>query len=134
MAEKFRFELVSPERLVLSEEVEQVVVPGSEGQFTVLPNHAPVLTTLRPGLLDITIGGADTRHIYVRGGFAGVDPQNLTVLAQQAVDLDNLDREKLDQEIRDMEEDVADAGDDDTRQRAQYALDHLKDLQASLNG
>ncbi len=79
----FKFELVSPERLLLSEDVEQVVVPGSEGDFTVLAGHAPVLSTLRPGVMDVKLPGGKAKRLYVKAGFAEVDPESLTVLAQR---------------------------------------------------
>jgi F-type H+-transporting ATPase subunit epsilon len=132
MAETFKFELVSPERLLLSEEVEQVLVPGSEGDFTMLARHAPLLTSLRPGLLEIG-SGAQRQRYFVRGGFAEVSPSGLVVLAETAIDLDELDKSMLDQAVKDAEEDVADATDDAIRDRARTKLDHLRQVQASLN-
>jgi F-type H+-transporting ATPase subunit epsilon len=132
MADTFRFELVSPERLVLSEQAEQVLVPGSEGDFTVLPRHAPVLAVLRPGLLDLVREGGEQRRYFVRGGFAEVNSDNLTVLAQQAIDLEELDAARLAQEIRDAEEDVGDAEDDGSRDKAQDILDRLRAIQQTL--
>ena len=134
MADSFRFELVSPERLLVSADAAEVLVPGSEGDFTVLPLHAPVMATLRPGVLDIKLADGAEHHIFVRGGFAEVDPESLTVLAQQAVDRDDLDRDWLAQEIKNSEEDVADAKDDQARDQAQTTLDRLKLLQSSLFG
>ena len=127
------FEMVSPERLLMSGEVAEVQVPGTEGDFTVMPNHAPVLSTLRPGLVDIKgTDGHDTRF-FVRGGFAEVNPKGLTLLAEQAVPMAELSPEVLAQEVQNAEEDVADAGDNmGKRQRAQERLDHLRQLQASL--
>jgi len=83
----FKFELVSPEKLLVSADVEQVVVPGAEGEFTVLPGHAPAMTTLRPGVIDVKLAGGKTQKLYVQGGFAEVDPTSLTILAQQATDV-----------------------------------------------
>ena len=83
----FKFELVSPEKLLVSADAEQVVVPGSEGEFTVLPGHAPAMTTLRPGVIDVKLVGGKTQKLYVQGGFAEVDPASLTILAQQATDV-----------------------------------------------
>ena len=92
MPDPFKFELVSPERLLVSGNVEQVIVPGSEGEMTVLAHHAPLLTTLRPGLLDIGFpGGGEHQRYFVRGGFAEVSPAGLTVLAETAIDLVELD-------------------------------------------
>ena len=132
MADTFKFELVSPERLLFSDDAELVVVPGSEGDFGVLPNHAPFLSTLRPGLLEVTLPGGAQRRIFVRGGFAEVGPDGLTLLAQQAVDLADLDAEQLAQQIRNAEEDVADAKDDAARDAAQSALDGLRLIEETL--
>jgi len=132
MADTFTFELVSPERLLISEDVESVVVPGSEGDFQVLANHAPVLATLRPGLLDVILPGGKERRIYVRGGFAEAGPDSLTVLAQTAIDSADLNKAALAQEIKNAEEDVADAKDDGARDQAQNNLDRLKLIQESL--
>jgi F-type H+-transporting ATPase subunit epsilon len=134
MPDAFKFELVSPERLLVSGEVEQVVVPGSEGEMTVLAHHAPVLTTLRPGLLDIGfLGGGEHQRYFVRGGFAEISPAGLTVLAETAIDLVELDAAQLAQAVKDAEEDVADATDNAVRDRAQTKLDHLRQVQAALN-
>ena len=81
MPDAFKFELVSPERLLVSGQVEQVLVPGAEGDMTVLAHHAPLLTALRPGLLDIGLPGGERRRFFIRGGFAEVGASGLTVLA-----------------------------------------------------
>jgi F-type H+-transporting ATPase subunit epsilon len=133
MADTFKFELVSPERLLVSTDVEQVLVPGAEGDFTMLAHHAPLLTSLRPGLLEIGFGGADRRRYFVRGGFAEVGPSGLTVLAETAIDLVELDKSVLDQAVKDAEEDVADAKQDAARDRAKTQLEHLRQVQATLN-
>ena len=132
MAETFKFELVSPERLLISEEAEQVLVPGSEGDFTMLARHAPLLTSLRPGLLEIG-AGSERRRYFVRGGFAEVSPKGLTVLAETAIDLAELDRAALDQAIKDAEEDIADAKDDADRDRYRTQAEHLRQVRASLS-
>ena len=132
MADLFKFELVSPEELLLSQDVRQVLVPGTDGNFTVLPGHAPVLSTLRPGVLDVLDEAGREERIYVRGGIAEVNPNGLTVLAENAVPLAELSPEMLAQQVRNAEEDVADATDDEKRRRAQEALDHLRDLQTAL--
>ncbi len=133
MPDAFKFELVSPERLLVSDNVEQVLVPGAEGDMTVLAHHAPVLTTLRPGLLDIGFPGGEHRRYFIRGGFAEVGPTGLTVLAETAIDLVELDAGQLAQAVQDAEEDVADASDDMTRDRAQTKLDHLRQVRGALN-
>ena len=133
MAETFKFDLVSPERLLVSEDVEQVLVPGAEGDFTVLPRHAPLLSTLRPGLLDIGFDSNKTQRYFIRGGFVEVGPAGLTVLAETAIDLAELNAEALADAIKDAEEDVADAMEDSARDRAQTKLDHLRQVQSTLN-
>jgi F-type H+-transporting ATPase subunit epsilon len=133
VAETFKFELVSPERLLLSADAEQALVPGAEGDFTVLPRHAPVLSTLRAGLLDVKLGDGKERRIFVRGGFAEVEPDSLTVLAAHAIDLDYLDAAALAQEVRNAEEDVADARGEAARDRAQERLDRLRLVKSTLN-
>jgi F-type H+-transporting ATPase subunit epsilon len=125
-----KFELVSPERLLLSAEVQQVTVPGTEGLFTVLPYHAPVLSTLRPGVVDVVTAEGTVERIFVRSGFAEVNRLGLTVLAEVAIPLAELDSKALESQIRDAEEDVSDAQDDETRRRAQESLDHLRELRA----
>ena len=133
MPDPFQFDLVSPERLLMSEKVDQVVVPSSEGQFTVLIGHAPVMATLRPGVLEISLGGKDER-IFVRGGFADVNADGLTVLAEEAIPMADLNVEQLSQSIKDAEEDVADAKDGPTRDAAEHRLHQLKEVQAALTG
>jgi F-type H+-transporting ATPase subunit epsilon len=103
MADRIRFELVSPERLILSTEVEMVVVPGTEGNFGVLPGHAPLISTIRPGTIDIYEGGAVTERIFVVGGIAEVTPERCTVLADEAMAPDSLDRVALDAELQTVE-------------------------------
>jgi F-type H+-transporting ATPase subunit epsilon len=133
MPNSFKFELVSPERLLVSGDVEQVLVPGSEGDMTVLAHHAPLLTTLRPGLLDIGLPDGEHRRYFIRGGFAEVGPSGLTVLAETAIELAELDASQLAQAVKDAEEDVADASEDMARDRAQTKLDQLRQVQAALN-
>jgi len=127
----FNFELVSPERLLFSGEVEAVSVPGLEGAFTVMKDHAPVMTALRLGVVEIArAGGAQT--LFVRGGFADVSGAGLTILAEQAVPLEDLDGGKIAGEIRNAEEDLADAKTDELRRQAQEKLDQLRELKAAL--
>ena len=132
MADLLKFELVSPERLLMSDEVRQVTIPGIEGDFTVLAGHAPVLSTIRPGVVNVVDGGGADNRIFVRGGFAEVSPTGLTVLAEEAIPLADLDAEALAQQIRNAEEDVADASSDEARRRASESLDHLRQLQGVL--
>src|SRR2546429_5430017 len=127
----FHFDLVSPEKLLFSGEVEQVDVPGSEGDFGVLAGHAPLMTTLRPGILVLHREGGALK-VVVNGGFAEVNPAGLTVLADMAVPLDDFDRAVLTSQIKDAEEDVADASEDWQRDKLSHRLDQLKSLQAAL--
>ena len=133
MPDAFKFELVSPERLLVSGQVEQVLVPGAEGDMTVLAHHAPVLTTLRPGVLDIGMPGGEHRRYFIRGGFAEIGPAGLTVLAETAIDLIELDAGQLAQAVQDAEEDVTDAAEGAIRDRAQTRLAHLRQVQSALN-
>jgi len=128
----FHFDLVSPERLIFSGEVTQVDVPGEEGEFGVFANHAPYVATLKPGVL--TVYGKDApQRIVVRGGFAEVGAAGLTVLAEQAVPVDELDSATVRQAIKDAEEDVADASDEAARDKARQRLEQLTTLAAALN-
>lgn len=130
MAEPLKFDLVSPERLLVSEDVESVVVPGSEGYFTVFARHAPFMSTLKPGQIEVKSLAGAVQKFYVRGGFADVTPSGLTILADQAIRLEDLDAAALAQEVTNADEDLADAGDDQTKRRvAEAKLNELKDLQ-----
>jgi len=100
MAKRVRFELVTQERLVLSEMVEMVVIPGTEGNFGVLPGHAPLISTIRPGMIDIYEGQTVTRQIFVVSGIAEVTPERCTVLADEAVSPDTLDRGAIETDLR----------------------------------
>ncbi len=114
-SDKVEFELVSPERLLLSEQVDMVVVPGAEGDFGVLPRHAPLISTLRPGVIRVFEGREVKQRIFVAGGFAEVTPERCTVLAEEAVPVGDIDAGKLEQEIKDLGEDLADAKTDEDK-------------------
>jgi F-type H+-transporting ATPase subunit epsilon len=107
MAEKLQFELVSPEKLLLSEAVEMVVVPGGEGTFGVLPGHALLISTVRPGVIDVYDNNAVSERIFVAGGFAEVTPERCTVLADEAVPLSSLDRAEIDRQAKTLDATVA---------------------------
>lgn len=132
MAEPFKFELVEPAKLLMSMDVEQVVVPGTEGYFAILKGHAPVMSTLKPGVIEVQVSSNEEKRIFVRGGFAEAGPDSLTVLAEKAIPMDELDAAALAQEVTNAEEDVADARNDETRGKAQERLEQLKELQAAL--
>ena len=131
MMATFHFDLVSPEKVLFSGEVNQVDVPGSEGDFGVLAAHAPLVTTLRPGIL-VIYSERDAQRIVVDGGFAEVGPAGLTVLANLAVPVDEFDVAELAGVIKDTEEDVADETDGWKRDKLAHKLDRLKALQAAL--
>ncbi len=131
MAEMLNFEMVSPERLLLSEEVTSVTVPGTDGDFTVFAAHAPVLSTMRPGVVDVQKASGEER-IFVRGGFAEVNPAGLIILAEEAIAMADLNKDVLAQQIQNAQEDLDDAGDDEKKRLAQEALDHLKQLESAL--
>jgi F-type H+-transporting ATPase subunit epsilon len=125
------FELVSPARLLFSGDVASVQIPGAEGEMTILAGHAPVLSTLKPGVVTVTKDGGATEKLFVRGGFVEVNAAGLTVLAETAIPLADLDQAALAKQIKDAEEDVADAKSDAARAKASETLDHLRALQAA---
>lgn len=127
----FHFDLVSPEKLLFSGDVDQVDVPGAEGDFGVLAGHAPFVTTVRPGILTLYREG-DALKVVVNGGFAEVNPEGLTVLADMAVPVEDFDRAVLAGQIKDTEEDLADAKDDWQRDKLAHKVEQLKALQAAL--
>ena len=138
MPDRVEFELVTPERLLLSEMVEMVVVPGTEGNFGVLPGHAPLISTIRPGMIQIYEGQTVRRQIFIVSGIAEVTPERCTVLANEAVSLDTLDRGSIETDLRDVEgnlpslrEQVARAADTD-RERLLIELHRLEREQAVL--
>jgi F-type H+-transporting ATPase subunit epsilon len=122
MADKVEFELVSPEKLLVSQPVDMVVVPGSEGNFGVLAGHSPFISTIRPGVIDIFEGDRIIDRIFIAGGFAEVTETRCTVLAEQATNLNELDRTAVEQEIKDRGEDVEDAKSDAERASAEGRL------------
>lgn len=132
MAEAFQFELVSPERLLVSEKVEWVVIPGAEGEMTVLANHAPVMTTVKPGVVTVKPeGGAEERYV-VFGGFADILPSGCTLLAESATAVKDIDKADLARRIQDAREDVGDATDDASRTKAEQLLAQLTTLEGAL--
>ncbi len=129
MAGTFRFELVSPERVLMAVDADQVVVPGTDGDFTVLSGHVPVISTLRPGVLDVTVGGTRKR-LFVKSGFVEVDPSRLTVLAEKAYDVDELSAATLADELKTAEAELASAKDDTAKRMANTLVSELKQLSA----
>lgn len=131
MADSFQFELVSPEQLLLSEAVTAVNVPGAEGYFTVMAHHAPVMTTLKPGVVVATLESGAEQRIFVLGGFADVNENGFTLLAERATPVDQLDSAELDSQIRDAEEDVADASTPEAKAKAQHSLAQLREARTA---
>jgi len=124
-------ELVSPESVLFSGDVDQVDLPGSEGDMGILPGHAPLVTTLRPGIVTIFRDGR-REPVVVIGGFAEMSPAGLMVLADKAMPRENFDMAPLAGEIKDAEEDVADAENEAIRDKIARHLEQLKSLQAAL--
>ena len=125
------FELVSPAKLLFSGDVDSVQLPGSEGEMTILPQHAPLITSLRPGIVVVT-DAKGPQKIFVRGGFAEVNPKGLTVLAERAIPVAELDAAAFAAQVKDAEAVLANASDDETRRVAQQNLDHVKALQSVI--
>jgi F-type H+-transporting ATPase subunit epsilon len=129
MAATFTFELVTPERLLMSAAAEQVVVPGAEGDFAVLAGHAPVISTLKPGIIEITLADGKQR-VFVKKGIAEADPERLTILAQTAVSVESLDAATIASELKSAEGELAEAKDDQSKRMAETLVDLLKRMQA----
>jgi F-type H+-transporting ATPase subunit epsilon len=119
---KVQFELVSPEALVLSVEADMVVVPGAEGDFGVLPRHSRLISTVRPGVINVYQGNAVDQRIFVSGGFAEVTPERCTVLATEALEISDIDRDAVEAEIRDLNDDLSDAASDEEKGKIQSAI------------
>ena len=128
----FHFELVSPEKLLFSGAVESVVAPGADGQFTVLKDHAPVMTTLKPGVVSVAGGDGKVEKLFVRGGFADVSAGGFTILAEQAIPLAEIDATRLDADIRDAREDLSDSKTEEARHAAADKLAQLLEMRAAL--
>jgi len=122
----FSFELVSPERVLFSGNVTEVVVPASEGEITVLANHAPFMSALRAGI--VTVDNA--KRLFVRGGFADISAAGLTLLAEQAIPVEEINVEKLASDIKNAEEDLRDAKTDEAKAKAVATLEGLRTMQA----
>lgn len=130
----FAFELVSPERILFSGEVDQVVVPGTEGDFAVLKDHAPVMSSLRAAVLTIDAAGKPTQRMFIRGGFADVSPNGLTVLAEQAIPVEEVTPDTLHAEAELAEAEFAKATSDEARRAAAERLAQIVELRAGLFG
>ena len=129
----FRFDLVSPEKLLFAGEVTQVDLPGSEGDFGVLAGHAPLISLLRPGVMTVYAAGEQVK-IVVLGGFAEVGPGGLTVLADVATSVEEVDRAALQAQIAELEARIKDMQQGSALDKAITRLDHLKMLDQHLQG
>jgi F-type H+-transporting ATPase subunit epsilon len=123
MADQMNFELVSPERLLLSTEVDSVVIPGAEGDFGVLPGHSRLISTIRPGVITVFQGGRAADRIFVEGGFAEVTPVGCTVLAEHATPVADISREQATQAVQDAKEDIEDSKDEASKAAAAKGLE-----------
>jgi F-type H+-transporting ATPase subunit epsilon len=127
----FHFELVSPDKALFNGPAQSVLVPGSEGDFLVLSDHAPVMTSMRPGVVGIDDAQGKHRRVFVRGGFADASKKGLILLAETAIPFEDLNADTLGQEIKNAEEDLADATEEEKR-LAQEKLDRLRELKDTI--
>ena len=130
-ASRIAFDVVSPERLLLSVMADMVTVPGAEGYMGVMAGHSPLVSTLRAGMIDVLVNGKDDRY-FIRGGFAEISPTKITVLAEEAIPMTELDLAVLDQRIADAQEDEIAAKTDRDRQAAGQMVDDLKLVRAAF--
>jgi F-type H+-transporting ATPase subunit epsilon len=132
MAEKLQFDLVSPERLLASREVYMVVAPGAEGDFGVLAGHAPFMSTIRPGVIDVyPEEGANAERIFINGGFAEVNDRGLTILAEEASPVGELNAEAISRDLAAAREAASQAKSDSEQLIAERALARLEAMQAA---
>jgi len=132
MAEKIPFDLVSPERLLLSDDAEMITLPGAEGDLGVLAGHEPLITTLRPGVIEVKGGGRGDERFFVLGGFADISPSKLTILAEEAFPLASINVADVDQRIANAKEDLIGVKTDQERARLAATLDALETLRGAL--
>ena len=131
MADKLHFDLVSPERRLFAGDVDQVVVPGEEGDFGVLPQHAPFMSVIRPGAITVMNDGGSERT-FIHGGFAEVTPNGLTILAEEAIPMSEIDAGKLAQDLQDAREDVGVAKSDEEREHAEALVAKYEAMTSAL--
>jgi F-type H+-transporting ATPase subunit epsilon len=133
MATPFHFDLVAPERLLFSGEVEAVIVPSVEGEMTVLAQHAPVMAVLKAGIVTVDEGKGHARRLFVRGGFADITPAGLTILAEEARPVEEIDDTFIDEQVRAAEIALSEIdGDEAARARAAERLEQLREVQSVL--
>jgi F-type H+-transporting ATPase subunit epsilon len=131
MADKISFDLVSPERLLLSADADMVTLPATEGYMGVMAGHAPVVTTLRPGMIDVSNNGSDERY-FIRGGFAEISATKVTILAEYALPMSEMDIAVLDQRIKDAQDDLIAAQSDAEKARIGEEIDDLRLVRAAF--
>ena len=122
MSETIQFELVSPERRLVSEPVKMAVIPGEEGEFGVLAGHSALVASLKPGVVELQTPDQDNRRIFIAGGFADVTPDQCTILAEEAINVSDLDKAELEQQISNLEEDLGMAKEDADVRRVERRL------------
>lgn len=133
MADKLHFSLVSPARELFSGEVDHVIAPGTEGEFGVLVNHAPFMTTLKNGVVRVLEGDVVRHRFYVRGGFADVTPAGLTILAEEARSLSDVNAQEVDVEIEAARLKLLELDADDTKRAVfEHQISYLEGLRAAL--
>ena len=132
MSDKLSYEIVTPEALLSSATADQIVVPGMEGDFGVLSGHAPFLSTIRPGVISILGGPEGDQKLFVKGGLAQVAPEGLTILAEESIPLDTVDRDDLSKSIADTQAALAKADDDTEKKRLSGELAWMQALQAAV--
>ncbi|WP_309084176.1 F0F1 ATP synthase subunit epsilon [Chelativorans sp.] len=132
MAKTFTFELVSPERLLVSEEVEQVVIPGTEGEMTVMADHAPVMTSVKPGVITVVRAGGASERFVVFGGFADITPEGCRLLAESATRVADLSREELTRRIEHARRELEGIRDEAARTKAEEFLGQLTTLEGAI--
>jgi F-type H+-transporting ATPase subunit epsilon len=132
MADNFNFELVSPERLLISELVSEVVIPATEGEMTVMARHAPTMTTIKPGVVSVKRASGEVVKYVVFGGFADVTPEGCTLLAESAVQLSELNRETLAKRIDAARAELEDAEHHEHRTKLEQFLFELTHLNGTL--
>ena len=133
MAEKVAFELVSPDQLLMSVEADSVAMPGMEGDFGVLPGHAPFISALRAGIITVEGSSEGVEQVYIDGGFAEVVADRLTVLAEEAVLVDKMDRANIEQRMQEAKDKLAEAKDGEERRLAESKVSMLQEILVSAN-
>ena len=132
MTDKIAFDLVSPERLLLSEQADMVTIPGTDGYMGVIKGHMPLISTLRAGMIDVSGGTAGDGKYFIRGGFAEVNPDKIIVLAEEAIPMTQMDIAVIDQRIKDTEEDLIAAKTEAEHAKLNDRLHDLKLVRAAF--